>query len=163
MVQIRAATLADRSAISAIHVASWRNTYRGMLPDAFLDGPVSDELYKVWSNEPLSPDDVVLVAEDDEIFGFIAIWCRPDPMIDNLHVLPGRRSKGAGRRLMQAAADALRKRGHNTAYLWVITENERAIRFYEELGGRRTATEEKDLFGYPVPTYKIEWRDLGVI
>ncbi|MDP6066875.1 MAG: hypothetical protein QGG75_06420 [Alphaproteobacteria bacterium] len=59
-----------------------------MLSDDYLDNKVDDELGETWSSIELSPQDVVLVAEDEPVVGFIAIWCRPDPFIDNLHVLP---------------------------------------------------------------------------
>jgi hypothetical protein len=37
MITLRPATVADAAAISHIHVESWRTTYRGVVPDAFLD------------------------------------------------------------------------------------------------------------------------------
>ena len=36
MIAIRKARPADAVAIAAVHVAAWRNTYPGILPDAFL-------------------------------------------------------------------------------------------------------------------------------
>lgn len=35
---IRGATVADAEGIAHIHVASWRSTYRGIMPDALLAG-----------------------------------------------------------------------------------------------------------------------------
>ena len=99
----------------------------------------------------------------DEIIGFIAVWVRPDPYIDNLHVRPGLRSKGIGRRLMAAAAERLMAAGHATAYLWVVAGNDRAIAFYERLGGVRTGQEMQPLFGNDVLNYRIEWADLSEI
>jgi hypothetical protein len=34
---IRAATVSDAQEIARVHVASWLSTYRGLLPDDFLE------------------------------------------------------------------------------------------------------------------------------
>lgn len=161
--KLRAATPLDREAIAAVQAESWRTTYREMLPDAYLDDKVEAELIRHWANVEILPKDVVLVAEDDQIVGFIAIWCDPDPFIDNLHILPNRQSKGTGRKLMYAAAEELQRLGYTTAYLWVLENNLRAIRFYESLGGVRTKLENKNIFGHIVPNLKIEWQDVSTI
>lgn len=161
--RIRAATPSDRPAIAAVHTASWRTAYRGSLPDAYLDDEVEGELIRHWAKVEFSADDVMLVAEDEGIVGFVAVWCQPEPYLENLHVLPDRRSKGVGRGLMAAAARELQRLGHSTVYLWVFETNQRAIDFYEGLGGVRTKLEDKDVFGHRVPNFKIEWRDLSVI
>jgi hypothetical protein len=36
MISVRRAELADAGAIAAVHVAAWRSTYPGILPDAYL-------------------------------------------------------------------------------------------------------------------------------
>ena len=35
--EVRWATADDAAAIAAVHIASWRAAYRGLLPDAVLD------------------------------------------------------------------------------------------------------------------------------
>lgn len=153
----------DRTSIAAVHAASWRTAYRGTLSDDYLDNRAGDELAETWSNIELSPQDVVLVAEDEQLLGFIAIWCRPDPYIDNLHVLPEQKSRGIGKKLMRAGAQELQRLGHSSAYLWVFESNQAAIGFYEHLGGVRGVSENHDVFGQSVPNLKIEWPDVSVI
>ena len=41
------ANMEDAPAIAALHSESWRSAYRGLVPDAFLDGPVIDERLQV--------------------------------------------------------------------------------------------------------------------
>lgn len=53
-----------------------------------------------------------------------AAWC-----LDTLYVMPGLRGAGLGLRLMDAALPERR-----AAYLWVISDNVDAIRFYERNG-----------------------------
>ena len=101
--------------------------------------------------------------EEDSLVGFIAVWCRPIPFIDNLHVSPSHRSKKVGSALIKAIAKELINKGHKSGYLWVFESNEKAIRFYERLGGIRKEQARKTVFGYEVPSRKIEWDDLAII
>ena len=64
---------------------------------------------------------------------------------------------------MKTVAKELIKKKHNTAYLWVFESNEKAVRFYERLGGRQKEQAIKNIFGYEVLCRKIEWNDLSKI
>lgn len=54
--------------------------------------------------------------------------------IHAIYVLPRAWGLGAGRGLMHAALGFLRDAGHTDAVLWVLTDNARSRRFYEQLG-----------------------------
>ena len=104
-----------------------------------------------------------MVAEKDGLCGFIAVWCRPKPYIDNLHVKPSFRSRQIGTLLLASTAEELLAQGHASAFLWVFKSNEKAIRFYERMGGVISEKAPQDIFGYSVPSLKIEWSDLSII
>lgn len=164
-VTIRPATAADHPSIADIHVLSWQTAYRGILPDAQLDGSIPAALRAVWDAAP-SADDLLLVAEVDrrgaaELAGFLAIRCGPDALIDNLHVRPEHRARGVGGALIGAGARELRRRGVRAAHLWVFAGNDRAARLYRRLGGVATETRDKDIFGTPVPSVRLQWSDLS--
>ena len=167
-VKIRPAGESDRTAIARLHALSWQDAYRQVLPDSFLDARVYDNRLEKWQRQEILPRDLVLVAErktseendSGEIQGFVAVWCRPDPFIDNLHVRPGFRARGLGTSLMQAAARELVRMGHTTAWLWAVTSNTRAIRFYERLGGVCTGRGIVDIAGTPVENLRMAWADL---
>jgi ribosomal protein S18 acetylase RimI-like enzyme len=161
--KIRPATQSDIQDIAAIHVESWKDSYSDVLPAEFLDEQIDRDLEKHWSEFQIQNGDVVLVAEEDSLLGFVAVWCRPIPFIDNLHVKLSHRSKKLGSALIKAAAKDLINKGHKTAYLWVFESNEKAIRFYERLGGVQKEQARKTVFGYEVLSRKIEWDDLTVI
>jgi ribosomal protein S18 acetylase RimI-like enzyme len=160
---IRSARDSDLPAIAALQAQSWQDTYSDVFPAAYLAHGITGDLERHWRELEILPGDVVLVAEEDGMIGFIAVWCRPAPYIDNLHVKPSLRSTGVGSALMNAATEQLIQQGHRTAYLWVVESNKRAIQFYERLGGVCTERAIKDLFGHKVSTVKIEWPDISVI
>jgi len=161
--KIRHAKQSDHKGIAAIHAESWKNAYSDVLPAEFLAGQIDRDFDSHWSEIQIQNGDILLVAEEDSLLGFVAVWCRPFPFIDNLHVRPSQRSKKVGSALMKAVAKELIKKGHNKAYLWVFEINEKAIRFYERLGGIQKEKSMKNVFGYDVLSRKIEWNDLSTI
>lgn len=139
---IRPAIPADEAAIAGLHTESWRQSYRGVLPDAYLDGPLAGEMREKWHRRLSGPKPgwLVLTATIDHAFaGFLAAGPDPDDpgrdLFDNLHVVPGRRSHGTGAALMREGADRLAAIGRERAVLRVVEDNTRARVFYRDLGG----------------------------
>jgi ribosomal protein S18 acetylase RimI-like enzyme len=160
---IREANNSDLTAIANIHIESWQDSYSEVFPPEVMNGEIIPSLKEHWQNIAIQNDDVVLVAADKDIIGFIAVWCRPIPFIDNLHVKPSHRSINVGTLLMESAAEALIMKGKRSGYLWVFNSNESAIRFYKKLGGVQTDYSMKDFFGHKVSSQKLEWGDLSAI
>jgi ribosomal protein S18 acetylase RimI-like enzyme len=163
MMKIRRATQSDLQEIAAIHIESWKDSYSNVLPAEFLAGPINRVFERHWSEIEIQNEDIVLVAEENSLVGFVAVWCRPIPFIDHLHVRPSQRSKKIGSALMKAVANELINQGYKTAYLLVFESNEKAIRFYERLGGKQKEQSMKTVFGYDVLSRKIEWDNLSML
>ena len=161
--KIRRAIPSDLQDIAAIHVESWKDAYSDVMPAEFMAGQIDQDLAQHWSEIEIQNKDIVLVAETDSLIGFAAVWCRPIPFIDNLHVRPSHRSKKVGSALITAVAKELIKKEHKTAFLWVFESNKMAIRFYERLGGTQKEHALKNIFGHEVLCRKIEWNDLSKI
>lgn len=161
--KIRRATQSDFSDIAAIQAESWKDAYSDVLPAWFLAGQIDRDLARHWCEIEIQKEDIVLVAEQGSLVGFAAVWCRPTPFIDNLHVRPSHRSKKIGSALIKALARELIDKGHKTGYLWVFESNRKAIRFYERLGGMQKEQAKKSVFGFEILSRKIEWDDLAVI
>jgi ribosomal protein S18 acetylase RimI-like enzyme len=161
-VPIRPATVADADAIAALHAASWRSAYRGILKDDTLGPALDGERRTHWRRKlaAMVPADAVLIVDGQ---GFIAAWARGDPgfgaYIDNLHVHPERRSAGLGRRLLGAAMRRVADRGEARAYLWVFDGNTRAIDFYRRLGGEIVDRGFDAIDGLQVAQSRIAWPD----
>lgn len=161
--KIRSATRSDLEQIAAIHIESWKDAYRNDLPPEFIDEKIDAIMNRHWNEIEIKPQDILLVAEEDELAGFVSVWCRPAPYIDYLHVRPALRSKKIGSALMQAIAQEIVHRGHRSAYLWVFESNRKAIRFYERLGGVQQDSTYNNLFGYDVLSRKIHWDDITIV
>ena len=71
---IRPATVEDAPALAQVHVTSWRETYRGLVPDAYLDSLSVPERTERWRGRlsGADPGAFTLVAEDDDVNALIA-------------------------------------------------------------------------------------------
>lgn len=164
---MRKATVSDAERITALHVASWRSTYRGVLPDAYLDGNIETERAAHWrtSLETLVPEDVVLLATSEgELCGFLSLYWRKeagfDAYLDNLHVRPGQWGGGIGPKLLAAGLRRMIDQGAKNLCLWVFDQNEGAVRFYERLGGQAIEHGIDDFANANAPHTKVAWSDL---
>jgi ribosomal protein S18 acetylase RimI-like enzyme len=168
-VVIRAAALDDAGAIAAVHVASWRDSYRGMIPDAVLDGPMLDERLPMWrqvlSSAPAGrlvlvaterPPDGAPTPEAPRILGFASAgrtrgrWAtggRFDAEIYTLYGAGTWRGQNLGCRLIASAALRLELFGHDSVMLWTLHDNAPARAFYERLGGRVAGQREERFAG----------------
>ncbi|MEM7043727.1 MAG: GNAT family N-acetyltransferase [Pseudomonadota bacterium] len=161
---VRDAVRSEFSALADLQIRSWRSVYHGIMEDDYLDNEIDDDLHKRWRNLQPSGDDLVLVADRNGIAGFITVWCKPDPYIDNLHVEPSIRSQGIGRELMLAAAERLLQKGYRYMFLYVAADNHRAADFYRRLGGLIGDVEHVDqAHGGTVAAMRVIFNDLTAL
>ena len=141
----RQAVEKDALAIADLHARSWQLHYRGSFSDAYLDGPVLKDRQRVWTKRMIDPtgNQYCLVAEvADQVIGLLCLYAGDHPLygslIDNLHVAPEYQHSGVGRQLMELGRTWLAKNTPGVPYyLWVLAANEKAIRFYERMGGQK--------------------------
>ena len=141
---VRRGVAADAPGLAALHVRAWRWAYRGLLPDAYLDGLAQQLAQReaMWRRTLRGggPDRPVWIAERD---GRLAGFCSTAPATGDLpdtaevhaiYLEPDFVGTGVGAALMRCALADLRARGVRTAILWVLDTNARARRFYEQGG-----------------------------
>lgn len=164
----REAEKKDVERIALLHADSWRRTYRGMMPDEFLDGDVVSDRMQVWHGRLTAcrSDQFVFLAEEGgRLAGFVCAFSNEDSTwgsyIDNLHVNHESRRRKAGAALMAHAAKWLNDRHpHAGVYLWVMEANAPARRFYERLGASNAGVVEKqDPAGGSAPNCRYVWKN----
>ena len=141
--EFRIANHADAPRIAALHAASWRVSYRGMLSDKYLDGDLLSERKELWVerlNAPKPKQRVVLAESGGQLAGFACAFGSEDPdlgtMLDNLHVSREFQRRGIGIKLMSEIASWCHEElSGEGLHLWVLKDNGPARNFYERLGG----------------------------
>jgi GNAT superfamily N-acetyltransferase len=145
VLDLRAVTAPDADTVARLHAESWRDAYRGILADAYLDGDILGERQAHWRarfDHPL-PDQFGFLAFRDAIpVGFAFAFPHDDARwgthLDNLHVQPGLRGSGIGSRLLHAVTShVLTHHAGEGLYLWVYELNTRTRVYYERLGAQR--------------------------
>ena len=144
-VMIRSGVAADAAEIAAIHTASWRDAYAGILAADFLSGDIEGNRLALWSRRlgERPPSQLVDVAREPcgAMVGFACSFSDADArwgsLVDNLHVLPRCRGQGVGEKLLQGMVAQLAARDLGAGlHLWVFEANVAGLRFYHRLGGR---------------------------
>lgn len=158
MISVRRARAADAIAIAAVHVAVWRSTYAGILPDDYL-ARLSVPRQAAHYDAAIRAGGCVYVASASgadmppgsgaRVIGFatagrarMSAFVNGRPLaegeIETLYVLDDWRDRGIGRRLMRAAAGQLAASGCRSVFLWVLRDNPSRW-FYQRLGGKTVA------------------------
>ena len=140
---VRPAIARDAKAIAEIHVATWQAAYEGVMPDDYLKTMTVEKRLVYWREAIEFSDPQILVAiESDKVVGFVGFDRSRDPGTKStvgeiwaLYVTPAHWRQGAGLALWDGARDGLKEEGCTQVTLWVLLQNERALRFYEQAAG----------------------------
>jgi ribosomal protein S18 acetylase RimI-like enzyme len=143
--RIRPATRADADVIAALHLASYRAAYKGLIPAEILSSLRAEDRQQRWHLSLNDPQRQALIAQDGDgapaVIGFAEVGPSRDHDAEAgtgelmaLHVVQSRWRQGAGRVLHDAALTALAARGFQEVTLWVLTGNGRGRAFYEAMG-----------------------------
>lgn len=135
MYTIRSAIEMDRSALGEIFYRSWQVAYREILP-----ANVWDELDPAIA-EPrgeIDPRTTHVLSDGTKVFGVIVFG--PSRSLDRsgwgeiyaLYLLPEYIGQGWGKALLGHGVEKLFDLGFSNIHLWVVEQNTRAKRLYEQ-------------------------------
>lgn len=139
--RVRLAQPRDLEALTRIHVDSWHATYRDLVAPRNLARIEPRRTLARFRRHFWHDDDSVLqVIETVEgVLGYASSGSTRDlgmaGEVYELYLDPGRLRRGYGRILLSAALWSLAGRGRTPAFLWVLSENWAARRFYEAMRG----------------------------
>lgn len=164
-IEVREARPDDADAIAAAHVEGWRVGYRDLLPDEFLDAPEFAQQridrWRMWTwAEGLPGSQMYVPVLNGRVVGFGHCGAeRVDPTCDQsgtgtatatvlgrgevygFYLHPDAWGSGAASALMARCHEYLSDAGYAEAILWVLRDNPRARRFYENAGWSPTGRE----------------------
>ncbi len=172
VVAIRPATPADAGAIAQVRVDSWRITYRGMIPEAYLAAMKVEDSAAMWLRVLSANSDsvCVFVAEDAGIVKGFACGNRLAPAklgldaeLTAIYLARDCQRAGIGTRLLAAVAGTLQSRGATGLLTWVIAANRPARTFYESLGATLQVEQPFQWDGLDLVEAGYGWPDLAAL
>ena len=168
-VTVRRASVEDAAEIANVHLNSWRETYRDLLPQEFLDQlPLTfKHRMNMWKQFVSENKKHIFVAEAKTgIVGFsVFVAARDASMygygeVEAIYLLKNFKGKKIGATLLKLGMNALIEMGYTKAYCWVLEGNP-TIKFYESSGAVFNGMEKPDeIGGKNVKEYAYEWKDL---
>ena len=170
MTTVRRARVEDAHAIASVWVESWRDAYRGIVPDDYLDSIDVErwaDRQRRYRGEPHGNATTFVAEVDGCIAGWTSSGLNRDPSLPfegelyTLYISPEYQRRGIGRRLMGVAAKSLVEAGIASMLLWVLADNWNARRFYEAAGGRVAGEQNVTIGGASLREVAYGWEELS--
>ena len=169
---IRPADIDDASAIARVHVASWRSTYRDLLPNDFLDALTETAYTDRWRRFIGDGTSRVYVVEDDRHpdggpVGFASAGRERagetgfQGELYAIYILDSFQRRGFGTQLVRLAVSGLREMGFDDMIVWVLRDNRPARDFYERLGGVYVRTQPITIGSVTLEEVSYGWPSLA--
>lgn len=168
LLEIRAATFEDLGDVAALHVKVWQQAYIGQVPQPYLDSLDVTARKKKWEalfqGETAEDNNLYLAIQNGTPVGFVSFGRSRDDVTQGeiyaIYVLEEAWGSGAGYALFKKTTQTLQEAGYQTAHLWVLDTNEKAIQSYKKWGGvaDMTSVKEADIGGRPIKEIAILFR-----
>lgn len=144
-ITVRCPETSDVFALAQVHVETWRETYRGLMPDVILDDPgLIAARERFWSaaltDERYAANRAALAESGGRVVGIAMSGPAADEAVATrqlflLYVLAAHHGSGAGQQLLDAVVGP-----SDSVLLWVADPNPRAQAFYAKNGFRPDGT-----------------------
>jgi GNAT superfamily N-acetyltransferase len=144
-ITVRDGTIDDVNQIAEIHVRTWQDAYRDILPQNFLDSLSIERRATQWkesikNNHSTGQNGLFVISDDNAIYGFAACGTARDKEFSGygelfaIYVAADFQKQGYGYKLFEKVISFLKAQGFNRAYVWSLEKNSSAHKAYEKWG-----------------------------
>lgn len=167
--KIRKARFEDAKGISKVHIKSWKETYRGIVDDNYIQSLSLAEKIKNWGDRlktmPKNKWMYVATDEKESIVGFIFGGLRREKIpgykgeLYALYLLKKHQGKKIGSRLVKKLCIAMYKNGVKSMYVSVLRDNESKL-FYQKMYGKFIKSSKLQIGKQKIPEEYYGWKSL---
>ena len=134
----------DCAAVAHVVTVAWNETYRGIVPDEFLDSLYLNENERAQNsynsfNENENHQYVLEI--DNNIVGFVNVGSSDESEYDNcgeihaVYIINGYKGNGFGKKLIEMGIKELKNMGYNKMIIGCLDGNP-SNEFYKHIGGK---------------------------
>jgi ribosomal protein S18 acetylase RimI-like enzyme len=145
LIEVRRAKPSDARAIASTHDEAWRTAYQGIIPGAELEKLIIRRGPDWWDSAIRKGSRIAILVFGEDVAGYAnygrnrARSLYYDGEIYELYLRPEFQGLGFGRKLFAAARRDLGQSGLQSLVVWALSDNDPAVSFYKNLGGRAVA------------------------
>jgi len=170
VVTIRVGLQEDATAIARCHIAAWRDTYRPIVAEEYLNNLSPKSHIAKWTTNLQRSKCHTIVAESDqrELVGFINGGPERTGRSDYrgeiyaIYILKEWRGRGIGRRLVRRFSADLAKDGITSLIVWALQDNE-CRHCYSVWGGEEIAVGPIKIGEQDLIEVAYGWRNISLL
>ena len=149
---IRDAVYEDIDNIAKLYISNWKETYKGLLSEDYLNSLTKEYAVEKWSKYLKNENHIFVAYEENEFLGFVASKKDDEEenywYLDSLHIY----------RVGQYAL----KHGYECMSICIVKGNDNAKRIYEKLGAVHYKYFIDDFGGVKSNSEKLIWKNLSI-
>ncbi|MFS0752126.1 N-acetyltransferase family protein [Oceanobacillus sp. 1P07AA] len=168
--KIRKALFEDARGIAIVHVDSWKETYKGIVPGSYLKKLTYQQREQIWESNISEDKSIIVVAENEQgkIIGFADGGKRSTNTYENtgdltsLYLLETYQGRGIGKQLLREVLLHLEELGYRKVFVEVLEDN-RTRYFYEYYGATLTSSSSVTYGGKELSLLIYEWNQVNEV
>jgi ribosomal protein S18 acetylase RimI-like enzyme len=158
---VRPATRDDIPGLARVHVQSWLETYRGLVPQEVLDAITLEARVLQWERTFDQPHGIFVALENGVVVGFASCgtaqdFLQADGELYTLYLLNSHQHRGLGRALWNVVLEFAQIRKWESMVVWVLESNILAQGFYKHQGCKLVDRRVEVLRGVKLPEVAYE-------
>ena len=136
--------ISDCKKIANVVTVAWNETYKGIVPDDFLEGLyLNEEQRTINSYNKFDENDnhQYVLEVDGKVIGFVNVGSTDEKEYDNcgelhaIYIINGYKGNGFGKELINIGIEELKKMGYNKMIIGCLEGNP-SNEFYKHIGGK---------------------------
>lgn len=133
----------DCADVAHVVTVAWNETYKGIVPDDFLEGLYLNEEERAinsYNNFDENDNHQYVLEVDGKVIGFVNVGSTDEKEYDNcgelhaIYIINGYKDNGYGNKLIKVGIEELKKMGYNKMIIGCLEGNP-SNEFYKHIGG----------------------------